>query len=76
MVTSLHRSGSIHEVRVLGGVLVHRVEIRRQLLRLRFDEHGPAAFDQPAGVGHWHKARASDLPEVALFLAERAASIN
>ena len=70
MVASITRETSIARVRVVRGLLGNRVEIARKLCGLRFGPDGPVAWDEPRGTGYWRKARASDMPELSVWLSE------
>lgn len=67
MTASVPRETSIAQVRVIRGWLGSRVEIARTTCRL-----GPVAGGQlgytPVGIGPWRKARASDMPELAVWM--------
>lgn len=69
MVATCARESSIAHVRVVRGLFGNRVEIARMLCRLSMDDKG-RLFDKPCGMGVWRKARASDMPEVNVWLSK------
>lgn len=70
MVASIPRESSIARIRIVRGLIGNRIEIARKLCNLRFGPLGPVAWDEPAGIGYWRKARASDMPEVNVWLSD------
>ena len=70
MVASLPRETSIARVRVVRGLFGNRVDIARRLCNLSFGPNGPVAWDEPCGIGYWRTARASDMPELSVWLSE------
>ena len=69
MVDTCARETSIAHVRVVRGLFGNRVEIARALCRLGMDGEGKL-YNKPCGIGVWRKARASDMPELAVWLSE------
>lgn len=68
MVAAVDREGSIARVRVVRSLFGNRVEIARTLYRLGMSGDGHLC-DKPCGMGMWRKARAADLPELAVWLS-------